>query len=165
MKPLTIVGKGTGFEQALLDDKTGCFIWATSTAFRQLEKVGCRVDRIFQLHSVDNFEDWIRQEQDRVVLMDDVDGYEGATILPSDELVSKFGNHFGGSISWMLGLAILEGFREIRFHGIHLSHFTEYGPQRDSFFFLAGWAESLGVKIVTDSTSGIAFAKQTYGRA
>lgn len=163
MRALTIVGKGTGYEQAKLDSQSS-HIWATSTAFELLRASECRVDSIFQLHGLDLFEPWLADVQDRLVLMVGRPGLERARILPADILVAVFGARFGGSVSWMMALAILDGYTEIRFRGIHLSHFSEYGNQRDSFFYLWGRAEARGVRIITDPSSGIAFPEQTYGR-
>ncbi len=163
MKALTIVGKGTGYEQAKLDSQSS-HIWATSTAFELLRTSECRIDRVFQLHGPELFEPWLADIQDRLVLMVGRPGLKRAMTLPAERLIEEFGARFGGSVSWMMALAILDGYTEIRFRGIHLSHFSEYGNQRDSFFYLWGRAEARGVKIITDPFSGIAFPQQAYGR-
>ncbi len=162
MRPLTIVGKGSGYEQTKLDSQTSD-IWATSTAFEALKSIDCRVDKIFQLHGKELFEPWLTDVQERLVLMDPCSDLPNANILPSRCLIDAFGARFGGSVSWMMALAILDGYMEISFRGVHLSHFSEYGNQRDSFFYLFGRAEARGVKITTDPFSGIAFPNQTYG--
>ncbi len=164
MKAVTIVGKGSGYEECCLDSSTGD-IWATSTAFKPLSDVGILADKVFQLHGPELFEPWLKDIQDRLVLMSPVIGFEKATVLPAEKLIKCFGERFGGSVSWMIAYAIVEGYEEIRFRGIHLSHFSEYGNQRDSFFYCIGRAEALGIKIVTDPFSGISFPNQTYGRS
>ena len=50
---------------------------------------------------------------------------------PIQQIVSEFGDYFTNSISYMLALAIAEGYEEIGIFGVNMGHDTEYcvGPE------------------------------------
>lgn len=161
---LTLVGKGEGWERAYRDSKeAGRVIWCVSTVFEKLAAVDVQPDLIFQLHGRELFEPWLKEVQDRVVLARPEPGYSQARLLPVGELLGAFGPRFSSSFAWMLALAIFEGAQEIRFHGVHLSHDSEYKTQRDAFFYFCGFAESRGIRVETASDSGIFILGSAYG--
>ena len=64
--------------------------------------------------------------------------------------------------SWMLMLAIAEGYREIHVYGIHLATEWEYVQQRPNFEFLLGIAAGLGVRVVLPASAPICQAAYRY---
>ena len=157
---LSVVGKGPGWEGVIRDADRQ--IWCVSTVFEKLRLVDVQPDRIFQLHGKDLFEPWIEEEQFRVVLAKYDPEFPLAKVLPSQELIKIHGPKFASTFVWMIALAIGQGFTDINIHGVHLAHYTEYGSQRDSFFYFYGYAESLGVKINVPENSGL-HINQAYG--
>lgn len=67
--------------------------------------------------------------------------------LPKDEVLQKFGDYFTNSISWMLALAIMEGFEKIAIFGVDMAQDTEYAEQRPSCEWLIGWARGAGIDV------------------
>jgi hypothetical protein len=163
MKTLSLVGKGDGWERTQKDFEEGRDVWCTSTIFEGLTGVGVQPTRIFQIHEREVFESWIGMEQHRVVLMTADPDFDQALVLPWQKLASIFGWHFGSSFTWMLGMALLEGYTDISIHGVHLAHESEYGSQRDTFFWFLGMAEGRGIKFNIDEDSGIFVANHAYG--
>ena len=76
--------------------------------------------------------------------------------------MSLFGARFGASMVWMLRLALVEGYEDIRFRGVHNNHMTEYGGQRDTLNWFIGLAQGKGVKIHIDEDCGMFIANQAY---
>lgn len=163
MKTLAIVGKGPGWERAYRDHKNNREIWCVSTIFNELQTIDVQPSRIFQLHDRSVFEPWIEQEQKRVVLIKDDTNFPHAGILPIEKLLSIFGGRFGSTMAWMFGLALIEGYEEITFRGIHVSHMSEYGGQRDSLMWFIGLAQGKGIKVNIDEDCGLFIANQAYG--
>lgn len=160
---LSLVGKGSGWERAFKDQKDGREIWCVSTIFEELQTIEVEPSKIFQLHDKNIFESWIAKEQKRVVLMEQDSDFPLASTLDIKELVKVFGYRFGSSFTWMLGLALLQGYDDIQIRGVHLGSQTEYYDQRDTFFWLTGLAQGKGVKIHIDEDSGVFIANRAYG--
>ncbi len=77
--------------------------------------------------------------------------------------VKEFGIFFGSTISWMMGMAMMEGAEEMAIYGVHLSLKKEYGLQRDSFFYLYGIAKQRGIKVIIPEDSGLLANQKLYG--
>ena len=65
-------------------------------------------------------------------------------VYPLDAMLKKFGDYFTNSISWMLALAIHEGFEEIHVYGVDMAVDTEYHHQRPSCEYFLGLAKRDG---------------------
>ncbi|HSE44674.1 MAG TPA: hypothetical protein VLA89_05030, partial [Gemmatimonadales bacterium] len=63
----------------------------------------------------------------------------------------KPNRYFTNTISWMIGLAIMEGAEEIGVYGVDMmmdgGEGSEYGWQRPSCEFFLGWARGAGIKV------------------
>jgi hypothetical protein len=160
---LSIIGKGHGWELAQADYAEGYEVWCVSTIFTKLQSTGVEPTKIFQLHRKELFESWIGQEQARVKLIRYDADFPQARRLPTEALVSMFGERFSSTVAWMLGLAIMNEYRDIRIHGVHMSHNSDYAKQRDNFFYLCGFAKGWGAKVSIDPDASIFSAPQTYG--
>jgi hypothetical protein len=175
MKKVSIIGRGPGFERAILDQENGYDIWAPSTAcgsttsaegiFPGLFAIGVEPNKIFQLHQRKVFEPWLKEKSASVVLIQSDVFYPACQVLPAQELVDKHGFRFGSSLAWMIAYAVELGYEEINIHGAHMAHETEYGIQRDTLFYFVGYAEGRGVKVNIDRDSGIFIGNQIYGVA
>jgi len=160
---LSLVGKGPGWERAFKDQRDGREIWCVSTIFAELQTVDVQPARVFQLHERKLFEPWIGAEGSRVVLMEAHEEFPSAQVLPFQELLKIFGARFSSTFAWMLGLALVEGYRDITVRGVHLGTETEYFDQRDAFFWFCGLAQGKGVKINIDEDSGVFIQNRAYG--
>lgn len=87
--------------------------------------------------------------------------------LPHGKPLSEEG-YFNNSISWMLALAILEGYREIAVFGVDMAlegvhGQSEYGHQRPSVEYFVGVARGLGIDVVLHEESEICKCAFLYG--
>lgn len=157
MKTVSIVGKSNGYENAF---KAEGDIWCVSSAFKLLHPD--KVDLIFQIHSPETFEDWLPSEARRVVT-----ACPGKLVkyhqYPVDHMVKKYGPVFGSSISWMLAYAIESGYKQINVFGCDMASKEEYINQRDTFFYMCGRAEALGINVVIPEDSRTFYKDRLYG--
>lgn len=151
---LNIVGRGSGFRNVDYDAE----IWAVSTVCKSLRKY----DKVFQLHKEELFEPWLKSAEDKSVLIRSSRRLPKANVIPCQELNKIFGKVFHSSVAWMFGYALYMGYTDIGFYGINMEHNTEYGPQRDSMFFLIGWAKSRGINIRIPKESGLYLPESNY---
>lgn len=75
--------------------------------------------------------------------------------------------YFTNSISWMIGLAIMEGFEEIGIYGVDMMMAggvgSEYGYQRPSCEWLIGVAQGRGIKVHIPQQSDLLKTAFVYG--
>lgn len=67
------------------------------------------------------------------------------------------------SITYMILLAIAEGFQEIHLYGVDMSHTSEYGSQRPSCEWAIGIAQGRGIKVYIPPESDLLKALFLYG--
>lgn len=67
---------------------------------------------------------------------------------PKDEIINYFGeDYFGSGISYMIALAMYQGFTEIDIWGVFLSVSDEYAYQKPSLEFWIGFAKSRKIRV------------------
>lgn len=71
--------------------------------------------------------------------------------------------YFTNSISWMVGLAICENYREIHIYGVDMAQDTEYRFQRANLEYICGIGKGMGRKIVIATGSDLVSATHQYG--
>lgn len=71
--------------------------------------------------------------------------------------------YYNNSISYMLALAIAEGFKEIHIYGVDMSHDTEYMNQRPSCEYFIGIAQGMGIKLYIPSEADLLKTPFLYG--
>lgn len=146
MRSLAIVGHGNGWLE--VKSETVREIWAVSSVFKSFKQA----DRYFDIHVPT-----VHRE-----LLKNVNATFSDT-FPYGELITEFGRVFHSSVSWLLGYAYISGYTDIRLYGINMEHGTEYGSQRDSFFYMYGNLAARGVKIEIPEGSGVSLSKKLYG--
>jgi hypothetical protein len=83
---------------------------------------------------------------------------------PKAEVEARFGtDYFTNSISWMLALALHEGFESIHIYGVDMSQDDEYKWQRPNLEFWIGIAKGMGVDVHVTETSDLLRASHQYG--
>lgn len=70
--------------------------------------------------------------------------------------------YFTNTISYMICLGILEGFKEIHVYGVDMAVGTEYECQRSSCEFFLGWAAGLGIKIFIPQEADLLKTRHLY---
>lgn len=84
-------------------------------------------------------------------------------VYPLKQVMEKFGNYFTNSISWMLALAIHEGFEEIHVYGVDMAVDSEYHFQRPSCEYFLGIARGMGIKVYIPDTADLLKVRHLYG--
>lgn len=175
--PLCIVGTAESYKEAPFGDDT-VEIWAISTA---VVRDGFeRADRVFEMHPRRYWGDFRVQERlnsfdGPVYMQDHVEEIPNSVKYPYDEVREKFylpvmkENLFvTNTITWMLLLALYEGYTDISLYGIHMAHDTEYGYQQASCSWalgiIHGWMlEGKPYKLYIHPDSELLTARYEYG--
>lgn len=83
--------------------------------------------------------------------------------FPIEAVEARFGTYWASGPSYMVALAIMEGYEEIHVYGIHLSTDAEYREQRPQFEHILGIAKGLGIKVVMADESPVLKHGWKYG--
>lgn len=83
--------------------------------------------------------------------------------LPVDQIVARYGDYYTNSISWMIAMALLEGFQEIHIYGVDMAQDTEYNVQRPSCEYYVGLARGMGRTVYLPPESDLCIAAFRYG--
>lgn len=145
--PLCILGTADSLAEAPFgDDSVEMWASGTAIAFPACE----RADKVFELHprrywgSPAVMERYIDFDGP-VYMQDHYDEIPNSVAYPHEEIKKRFhldamGNNLyvTNTITWMILLAILEGYTDISLYGVHMSHETEYAYQRSSCSWALG---------------------------
>lgn len=82
---------------------------------------------------------------------------------PLNDIMAKFGGYFTNTVSYMIALAILQGYREIGCYGVDMAATTEYGAQRPSCEFFLGVAAGLGIRVIIPDQCDLLKTRFLYG--
>jgi len=92
------------------------------------------------------------------------DAIPGSVPYPLKEVLARFPRqYFTNTISWMLALAIYEGFQEIHVYGVDMAVSTEYFFQRPSCEYFLGIAEGMGIKVYIPDEADLLKTRFLYG--
>jgi hypothetical protein len=137
-----------------------------------------KVDRIFEIHKWDEVVKWgspVAWEKlfptVPVYIREKRDDVPNSISFPFEKLADKYKIFddrnecmMTNSISWMIGLALDEGFEEIHVYGVNMSHSSEYGFQKPSCEYYLGLAKGMGVKIFVPTESDLCKSFHLYGK-
>ena len=127
-----------------------------------------RCDRIFEIHKWDEAIKWGSQQawamfpNVPVFIQEARADVPHSIAFPFDEIAKKFNlfpdrteANMSNSISWMIAMAIVEGYEEIHIYGVNMSHHTEYGTQKPSCEYYMGLAKGMGITIYVPPESDL----------
>lgn len=103
------------------------------------------------------------QPDEKIIVIEEFKNRPGLIQIDQEALINKYGKIFHSSIAWMLGYAIEKGYTDITIHGVDMLQSSEYKHQRDSVFFLMGYAKAKGIKITLPPYSGLNVFNKLYG--
>lgn len=175
--PLCILGTAPSLEEAPYGDET-VEMWGVSTLVNNPK---CeRVDVLFEMHP----DRWWRQPavleylselKQPVYMQDHYDEIPTSKPYPRDEIKKRFyldcmgpNLYVTNSITWMILLAIHQGYTDISLYGVHMAHETEYAYQRSSCSWALGIihgfiVQGLPYRIHIAEESEILKAQYEYG--
>lgn len=106
----------------------------------------------------------VLQEMDIPVYMQAPNGLvPNAVLYPIDDMLAMFGDYFTNTISYMIALAIAEGFSEIRILGVDMAVDTEYHWQRPSCEYFIGLARGRGYNVILPDECDLLKTRFLYG--
>ncbi len=172
-----IVGFAEGHraDAPFLDDDIE--LWGINTLHKVLP--GKRWDRWFEIHDLAKF--YSDDEEHRKFLADAafpiyVRGQDlavaaewgiDAVAYPRDQILAQFQPYFNNTVSWLLAMAIMMGFKEIQIYGVDMAQdnvmHAEYSEQRPSCEWLLGIAQGQGIRVVIPPGSDLLKASHLYG--
>ena len=127
-------------------------------------------------HGVTKHIDWLRQFPGPTYMIEARPEIPNSVTYPLDAMVREFfpwarpkvgggweDAYFRCSASYMLALAISEGFTEIHIYGVDMAQMVEYREQRPSCEYMMGVAFGRGIKIYRPDASNLLRANFLYG--
>ncbi len=146
-------------------------IWALNDLFEAIP----RVDRLFQIHSRQSIDTYTTRGEkasyiERLralpvpIYMTEVHpDIPNSVKYPLEEMIAEFGGYFTNTISYMLALAIHEGFHEIHVYGVDMAVGTEFMGQRPSCEYFLGIAKGKGIRLYIPYQSDLLKSRFLYG--
>ena len=170
MKKVAILGLASHYKDApFYEDDVE--IWILNDMYDLVP----RYDRLFELHDINFVKKYFTrttntfhidnlQNIDKPIYMQDKhDTIKTSEKYPLEEMKALYGDYFTNSVSYMLALAIHEGFEEIRLYGVDMSVNEEYGEQRPSCEYFIGLAKGMGISVYISPKSDLLKANYLYG--
>lgn len=175
-KKVALVGFAGSYKQAPFKDET-VEIWGLNELWRYLP----RWTRWFEMHPRAVFASegdrgqaahvaWMQQQDatQPIYMIQAHDDIPGSRAYPLAEMSALFfpGQdvpYFTSTISYMLALAIAEGFTEIGLYGIDLAADKEYAVERPAAEYLIGVARGRGITVTIAEGSALLKTDRRYG--
>ena len=170
MKKVAILGLASHYKDApFYDDDTE--IWILNDMYDLVP----RYDRLFELHDINFVKKYFTRTTntfhydnliniDKTVYMQDrQEEIKNSIKYPLEEMKALYGEYFTNSVSYMLALAIEEGFDEIQLYGVDMAVNSEYKEQRPSCEYFIGIAKGKGINVVISLKSDLLKSNYLYG--
>jgi len=169
-KKVAIVGSASHWNKAPFHDDSW-EIWGLN----EMYVMGLpRVTRWFEIHDINKpnpnvpdhrkrLADFTSEKKIPVYMWQHYDDIPQSLPYPKDEIVNHFGRYFTNGISWMIAMAIYEGFDVIGIWGVDMAVDTEWEKQRPSCEYFIGWALGKGIEVILPPESDLLFSPFLYG--
>jgi len=184
-KRVCIMGFAPSWVDTPFNDQT-IEIWTLNEAYRALQAKNIpiqRINRWFEIHNpkspsknIPEHVAFLRQCPVPVYMNNKYDDIPNCIEYPREKIKEYFNHNFiadngigskfteySNSISWMVALAIYEGYEEIWVTGVDMAQTDEYAWQRSSCEFFIGFAVGKGIKICIPQNSELCKFPQDYG--
>jgi len=183
-KKVTIMGFAPSWVDTKFDDPD-MEVWTLNEAYQLLKTKNIPVDRIgrwFEIHNpyspsknIEAHHKFLKELKIPLVMNKKYEEFPMCIEYPRQEIKDYFNNSFviddvgseyteySNSISWMVALAIFEGYNEVHITGVDMAQEQEYAFQRASCSFFIGFAAGKGIKVLIPKTSELCKFPQDYG--
>lgn len=172
MKKLAIVGTAESTIQMAPYNNNEYDIWALNGVYNMidLENIS-NITRWFDLHSLEvikaeprGYFEWYKTCKIPVYTIEVNEEMPSSVKYPLDEILKRFPRkYFTNTVSYMIALAIYEGYTNISIFGVDMQRGAEYSDQRPSCEYFIGYAEGLGINVYIPPQSDILYCPYLYG--
>jgi len=164
-KRVCILGTAETMGAAPFEDD-GLEIWAHAMCINRKPTELKRWDLMFEMHGRHKWigrVDELNRGGKPVIMQRHFEEVPASEPYPLDEVLQTFPRYFTNSISQMVALAIIRGYREIALFGVHLATASEYAYERPNLEYLLGHAEARGISLWIPEEAQILRANYLYG--
>lgn len=183
-KRVTIMGFAPSWAETKFEDPT-MEVWTLNEAYNLLnaKKIPLnRISRWFEIHDPNSptkntpeHIQFLKNCPVPLIMQNEYEEFPSSIAYPRQQVREYFNQNFiiddvgspyteySNSISWMVALAILEGYEEIWITGVDMAQQQEYAWQRSSCSFFIGFAAGKGIKVLIPRTSELCKFPQDYG--
>jgi len=177
-KKVAIVGTAMTFKDAPYNDPTW-EIWGLNdhwnnmpryTAWFECNNTACRIAPVSHQPNMKRV-DWLKTSPVPVYMQEHYDDIPNSVRYPWEEINDMVGatgecgrDYFTNSVSYMIALAIYQGYDEIGLYGVDMAVGSEYEKQRPSCEFWVGFGKGRGIKFFIPDQSDLLKTMVIYGR-
>lgn len=164
MKKLAIVGTAPSSRDLAPYDNEEYELWGLNGLYSYV-KFPSNFTRWFELHETaeGHYYEWLVRCPLPVYVMHEK-VIPTAFLYPYQEVLEMFPRkYFTNSISWMIALAIYEGYTDISIYGVDMAQDTEYSHQKPSCEYLLGYCEGKGINLYIPPESDLLKTPYMYG--
>ena len=131
-----------------------------------------RADRWFEMHMPEatadirdpGYIDFLKACPIPIYMIQRYDEYPNSIRFPIEDALRLAGrDYFMSSVSYMMALAIMEGFEEIHLYGINLAIGDEYFYEKPNAEWWIGIAQGMGIKVHVPQASALLKQFRRYG--
>jgi hypothetical protein len=172
MKKCAIVGFAPSTRAKAPYDNSDFEVWVLNEYYTALPQAN-NITRWFEIHQRDTVleskrsPDYIQHLKDSKIPIYMVQKYDDIPMsipYPLDEIRRKLKtDYFTNSISYMVAMAIVDGYEEIHLYGVDMAQEEEYSRERPSVEYFIGYAVSKGIKVYIPPESDICKVPYFYG--
>lgn len=175
MKRVAIIGGARSSRDLAPYDDTTIEMWSLSDMFEQLPAPCSRFSRWFEIHSPEVIRSYRPGMNGRgyvqelaalgipIYMCEAMPEIPTSRTYPLDAMLERFGGFFTNSISYMMAMAIDEGYEEIHLYGVEMSISSEYIFERPSVEYFVGLARGMGISVIIPEISTLSRAYWLYG--
>ena len=180
MKKLAIVGTAPSSIHLAPYNNPDYEIWGLNGVYSYIDFANItNITRWFDIHSMEaikelyasthytygsGYFEWIKNLAIPIYMQEAFSDFPTSVKYPLEEILRKFPRkYFTNTVSWMLALAIYEGYEDISIFGVDMCVADEYAHQRPSCEYFIGYAEGLGIKVYIPNESDLLKTPFLYG--
>lgn len=172
MKKLAIIGTAPSSMHLAPFNNPEYEIWELNGVYSMIDFPSItNITRHFDIHTLEvikkqpsGYFDWLQRLNIPVYMQEKHPEVPTAIKYPLDEILALFPRrYFNNSISFMIALAVYEGYTDISLYGVDMAVDGEYGSQRPSCEYMIGYCEGKGIKFYVPPESDLLKTPFLYG--
>jgi len=170
LKKLAIVGTAPSSINLAPYNNPDYEVWGLNGVYGYIDFPNItNITRWFDIHSLECIrevyqDDFYKKLTIPIYMQEVFPDYPSAVKYPLNEILQKFPHrYFTNTVSWMIALAIYEGYEDISLFGVDMATSGEYAYQRPSCEYFIGYCEGMGIKFYLPDESDLLKTPFLYG--